>query len=261
MSEDFQQVYLKEIGVQTPISLFVDNSAESSLKNKPVVDVSKPDMYIKSVQEAVVEVAEVAEVAEPVQPAKFAPDLSKIEGLVELKVQAETCSACDLVKSRNKVVFGSGHQQADLVFIGDAPSREDDLAGEPVIGTAGQLFSRMLKSIGLDRDDVYVMNGVKCRPQHGRAPKPEEFAACEQWLVHQLDMLQPKLICMLGRVVAHTLLKNEVSLADLRAGQFNLRGIPVLVIDHPSYLLRSQQHKRRAWADLNRLNTYYQTLI
>ena len=253
--EDFQQVYLKEIGVQTPISLFVDNSTEPSLKNKPIVEVSKPDVYIKPVQEAV------AEVAEPVQLANFAPDLSKIEGLDALKAQVATCSACDLAKSRNKVVFGNGHQQADLVFIGDAPSREDDLAGEPIIGATGQLFSRMLKSIGLDRDDVYVMNGVKCRPQHGRAPKPEEFAACEQWLVHQLDMLQPKLICMLGRVVAHTLLKNEVPLADLRAGQFNLRGIPVLVIDHPSYLLRSQQHKRRAWADLNRLKAYYQTLI
>jgi len=256
--EDFQQVYLKEIGVQTPISLFMDNSKEPSLENKPVMEVPKPDMYIKPTQEAVVAVAEVAE---SVQPATFAPDLSKIEGLAALKAQAEICSACDLAKSRNKVVFGSGHQQADLVFIGDAPSREDDLAGEPIIGAAGQLFSRMLKSIGLDRDDVYVMNGVKCRPQHGRAPKPEEFAACEQWLVHQLDMLQPKLICMLGRVVAHTLLKNEVSLADLRAGQFNFRGIPVLVIDHPSYLLRSQQHKRRAWADLNRLKAYYQTLI
>ncbi|MCF6208694.1 MAG: uracil-DNA glycosylase [Ghiorsea sp.] len=253
--EDFQQVYLQEIGVQTPISLFMDNSTEPSLENKPVVEVPKPDMYIKPAQEAV------AEVAEPMQPVKFAPDLSKIEGLDALKAQAETCAACDLAKSRNKIVFGSGHQQAGLVFIGDAPSREDDLAGEPIIGAAGQLFSRLLKSIGLDRDDVYVMNGVKCRPQHGRAPKPEEFAACEQWLVHQLDMLQPKLICMLGRVVAHTLLKNEASLADLRAGQFNLRGIPVLVIDHPSYLLRSQQHKRRAWADLNRLKAYYQTLI
>ncbi|MDQ6976949.1 MAG: uracil-DNA glycosylase [Ghiorsea sp.] len=253
--EDFQQVYLKEIGVQTPISLFMDNATQPSLENKPVVEVPKPDMYIKPVQEAVVAVAE------PVQAATFAPDLSKIEGLAALKTQVEICSSCDLVKSRNKVVFGSGHQQADLVFIGDAPSREDDLVGDPIIGAAGQLFSRMLKSVGLDRDDVYVMNGVKCRPQHGRAPKPEEFAACEQWLVHQLDMLQPKLICMLGRVVAHTLLKNEVSLADLRAGQFNFRGIPVLVIDHPSYLLRSQQHKRRAWADLNRLKAYYQTLI
>ena len=258
MKDSFQQVYLREIGVQTPISLFVDVSKQASSENKTVEEVSKPEVYTKSVQEAAITVAEVAE---PVQMPSIEPDLSNIEGLDALQIQTEACVSCDLAKSRNKVVFGSGNQQADLVFIGDAPSREDDVAGQPIIGSAGQLFGRMLASVGLDRDSVYVMNGVKCRPLHGRTPKPEEFAACEQWLVHQLDMLQPKLICMLGRVVAHTLLKNEVSLADLRAGEFDFRGIPVLVIDHPSYLLRSQQHKRRAWADLNRLKTYYQTLI
>jgi DNA polymerase len=255
MKDDFQQVYLKEIGVQTPISLFVDTSTEPSLET--ITEAPKLDTY-KPVQEAVVAVTEVAE---PVQTPSFVSDLSKIEGLDALMVTVEACTACDLAKSRNKVVFGSGNQQADLVFIGDAPSREDDVVGQPIIGSSGQLFSRMLASVGLNRDSVYVMNGVKCRPQHGRTPKPEEFASCEQWLIHQLDILQPKLICMLGRVVAHTLLKNEVSLSDLRAGEFDFRGIPVLVIDHPSYLLRSQQHKRRAWADLNRLKTYYQTLV
>ncbi|WP_051938288.1 uracil-DNA glycosylase [Ghiorsea bivora] len=258
MKDNFQQIYLKEIGVQTPISLFVPSSTETSLENKVVDEVVQSELYAKPAQEAVITVAEVAAVA---QKPKIAPNVSKVDDLSALQTQVEACVSCDLAKSRNKVVFGSGHQQADLVFIGDAPSREDDVAGQPIIGSAGQLFTRMLASVGLDRDSVYVMNGVKCRPQHGRTPKPEEFAVCEQWLVHQLDMLQPKLICMLGRVVAHTLLKNEASLADLREGQFDFRGIPVLVIDHPSYLLRSQQHKRRAWADLNRLKAYYQTLI
>jgi len=258
MKDNFQQVYLKEIGVQTPISLFVPSSTETNLENKAVDEAVQAEVYAKPAQEGGVTVAEVVA---PAQKTKIVPKVSKVDDLNALQAQVEACVSCDLAKSRNKVVFGSGHQQADLVFIGDAPSREDDVAGQPIIGSAGQLFTRMLASVGLDRDSVYVMNGVKCRPQHGRAPKPEEFAVCEQWLVHQLDMLQPKLICMLGRVVAHTLLKNEVSLTDLRAGQFDFRGIPVLVIDHPSYLLRSQQHKRRAWADLNRLKAYYQTLI
>jgi len=258
MADDFQSVYLKEIGVQTPISLFVPSSTETNLENKAVDEVIHAEVYAKPAQEAVVAVAEVA-VA--VQEPKIVPNVSKVEDLNALQAQVEACVSCGLAKSRNKVVFGRGHQQADLVFIGDAPSREDDVAGQPIIGSAGQLFERMLASVGLDRDSAYVMNGVKCRPQHGRTPKPEEFAACEQWLVHQLDMLQPKLICMLGRVIAHTLLKNEASLVDLRAGEFDFRGIPVLVIDHPSYLLRSQQHKRRAWADLNRLKAYYQALI
>jgi len=257
MKDNFQQVYLKEIGVQTPISLFVDvSSKQQVLESKTVEEALKPEVYAKPSQDVAV-----AEVAEPVQTPNLVPDLSNIEGLDALQRQTEACVSCDLVKSRNQVVFGSGNEQADLVFIGDAPSREDDVEGQPIIGLAGQLFARMLASVGLQRDEVYVMNAVKCRPLHGRTPKPEEFAACEQWLVHQLDMLQPKLICMLGRVVAHTLLKNELSLADLREGQFDFRGIPVLVIDHPSYLLRSQQHKRRAWADLNRLKSYYQTLI
>ncbi|MDQ7001804.1 MAG: uracil-DNA glycosylase, partial [Ghiorsea sp.] len=253
-SEDFQSVYLKEIGVVTPISLFVAEPVVQSLKpavkHEAVEKVEMADIYIAPAPQADIAVAEVVT---PIPKIAQATDLSNVSGLDALQIQAEACTACGLVQSRNKLVFGQGQQQADLVFIGDSPSREDDVAGQPIIGSAGQLFVRMLTSVGLERDDVYVMNGVKCRPLHGRAPKPEEFAACEQWLVHQLDMLQPKLICLLGRVVAHTLLNTDASLADLRAGKFHFRGIPVLVLDHPSYLLRSQQHKRRAWADLNRL--------
>ncbi len=257
MKDDFQQIYLKEIGVTTPISLFVPSSTGTSLEHKAVDEVMHAEVYAKPAQEAVVAVAEVAVV---VQEPKVVPNVSKVEDLNALQAQAEACTSCDLAKSRSKVVFGHGHQHAGLVFIGDAPSREDDIAGQPMTGSAGKLFERMLTSAGLVKDDVYVMNAVKCRPLHGRTPKPEEFAVCEQWLIHQLDILQPKLICMLGRVVAHTLLKNEASLADLRAGQFDFRGIPVLVIDHPSYLLRAQQHKRRAWADLLRLKSHYQSL-
>ncbi|MDX8388173.1 MAG: uracil-DNA glycosylase [Ghiorsea sp.] len=176
--------------------------------------------------------------------------------LSALQTQAEACKACDLASSRNQLVFGSGNQNADLVFIGDAPGRDEDLAGSPFVGASGKLFDRMLSSIALNRDDVYLMNGVKCMPEHSRDPKPIEFASCERWLVSQLDMIQPRLICLLGRVVAEVLLKNDLSLKALREGQFSFRGIPVLVIDHPSYLLRSQKHKRRAWEDLNRLKNH-----
>jgi DNA polymerase len=157
-------------------------------------------------------------------------------------------------------VFGEGNAQADLLFIAEAPGRDEDLAGKPFVGVGGTLFERMLASIGIQRDDVYMMHGVKCRPQHNRDPKPVEFAACESFLTAQVEHVQPKVICMLGRVVAQTLLKTDASLKELRAGRFSYRGIPVLVIDHPSYLLRAQQNKRRAWQDLCRLQSFLQTI-
>ncbi len=200
------------------------------------------------------------QVISPQAPAEhIAADSSSLDdsSLSGLQAQAEACRACELHDSRNKLVFGSGNPQADLIFIGDAPGREEDLTGMPLAGRSGELFNRMLASIGLSRDSVYIMNGVKCRPLHSRDPKPEEFAACERWLTAQIEMVQPKMICMLGRVVAESLLNTTASLSELRAGHHHFRGIPVQVIDHPSYLLRSQKHKQRAWDDLNRLKKQY----
>jgi len=198
---------------------------------------------------------QVSETTDDASQTAAAPDLKA------LQIQAEACKACELVHSRNQLVFGSGNREANLVFIGDSPGRDEDIAGLPFVGRSGELFDRMLAAIQLNRETVYLMNGVKCRPLHSRAPKPEEFAQCERWLLAQLELLQPKLICMLGRVVAESLLKSQLSLAELRAGHFRFRGIPVLVIDHPSYLLRSQKHTQRAWQDLIRLQTTYQKLL
>ncbi|HID36348.1 MAG TPA: uracil-DNA glycosylase [Ghiorsea sp.] len=263
--ENFQQVYLKEIGVRTPISSFVaEPKAELHVQTEPV----QPQVYVEPQAQAPVVVAEpsveltptVAEVVqETAVPAAHVATVS-VDGLEGLKAQAEACKACELVESRNQLVFGDGNSNADIMFIGEAPNRDDDLAGKAFVGASGVLFQQMLASIGLNRDDVYLMNGVKCRPQHNRAPKPVEFAACESWLTAQLEQVQPKMICLLGRVVAQTMLKTEASLSELRAGRFTYRGIPVLVIDHPSYLLRAQQNKRRAWQDLLRLESFLKTI-
>jgi len=265
MKDDFQQVYLKEIGVRTPISSFVaEPKAELHVQTKP----AQPQVYVEPQAQAPVVVAEPAVeltpiVAEAVQevaaPAAHVATVSA-DGLAGLKVQAEACKACELVESRNQLVFGDGNSNADIMFIGEAPNRDEDLAGKAFVGASGVLFQQMLASIGLNRDDVYLMHGVKCRPQHNRAPKPDEFAACESWLTAQLEQVQPKMICLLGRVVAQSMLKTEASLSELRAGRFTYRGIPVLVIDHPSYLLRAQQNKSRAWEDLCRLQSFFSTL-
>jgi len=262
--KDFQSVYLKEIGVQTPISSFVDaNEKEAAVEAAGVEKVvEQTQTYAKAemlISPQTVEVAESAATFK--EEATPAPVLvSGSDDLAALKAKAEACKACELVESRNQLVFGDGNKDADIVFIGEAPNRDEDLAGKTFVGASGELFQRMLASIGLNRDEVYLMHGVKCRPQHNRAPKPEEFMACESFLSAQLDKVQPKMICLLGRVVAQSMLKTESTLTELRAGRFTYRGIPVLVIDHPSYLLRSQQNKRRAWQDLCRLQNFFSTL-
>ncbi len=256
MSDDFQQAYLKEIGVQTPISSFVTEEKEAV----SVSTTTEVSTYAAPTTEAASEVAEppmqAPQTEVDVPPAQTVPT----DGLAGLKIKAEACKACELVESRNQLVFGDGNEHADLLFIAEAPGRDEDLAGKPFVGVSGVLFERMLAAIGISRDDVYMMHGVKCRPQHNRDPKPDEFAACESFLTAQLAHVQPKVICMLGRVVAQSLLKTDASLTELRQGRFSYRGIPVLVIDHPSYLLRAQQNKRRAWQDLLRLQSFLQTI-
>jgi uracil-DNA glycosylase family 4 len=278
-SEAFLSLYLKEIGVQTPVSSFLSVAQQHESTIKPTQnDIQKKPSIISQSMAPVVsydspiapqeitvplEVLEPTPTLPPISIPQEAPSPEKYvqaKDLLTLEKQAEACTSCELVHSRNKLVFGGGPQQADLVFISEAPGRDEDMAGKPFVGSSGALFNRMLASIGLTRDDVYVMHGVKCRPQHNRDPKPEEFAACESWLTAQLEMLQPKMICMLGRVVAQSLLKTDASLTELRVNRHTFRGIPVQVIDHPSYLLRSQQHKRRAWEDLCRLQNFLQTL-
>ncbi|MDQ6984045.1 MAG: uracil-DNA glycosylase, partial [Ghiorsea sp.] len=204
MSDDFQQAYLKEIGVTTPISSFVAHE-KLEIRPKPVeaqTDVKSP-VYSEAKDEAPVMAAEPVvesfltrvepveqEVVEKVEQASA----TLVDGLEGLKIKAEACKACGLVESRNQLVFGDGNDDADIVFIGEAPNRDEDLAGKTFVGASGELFQRMLASIGLNRDDVYLMHGVKCRPQHNRAPKPNEFAACESFLSAQLDKVQPKMI-------------------------------------------------------------------
>jgi len=261
----FQVAYLKEIGVQTPISSFVGEhkteavtAAENfELQTYVAPQVDEPAMVAEP--EVIPDQDVVASVQKEAKPTQIVSPLTT-DGLAGLKIKAEACKACELVESRNQLVFGDGNVQADLVFIAEAPGRDEDLAGKPGMGASGVLFDSMLASIGLSREQIYLMHGVKCRPQHNRDPKPLEFASCEFFLSAQLDQIQPKVICMLGRVVAQALLKTDVSLTELREGRFSYRGVPVLVIDHPSYLLRTQQHKRRAWKDLCRLASFLHTL-
>ncbi len=175
-----------------------------------------------------------------------------------LKEEALTCTACGLDQTRTHVVFGVGNQQADIMFIGEAPGAQEDKQGEPFVGRAGQLLTSMLKAIGLQREDVYIANILKCRPQSNRDPKPEEVALCTPFLTQQIALIQPKVIVALGGTSAHYLLNTSSPLGEMRerALTYGEQNTPLVVTYHPAYLLRSLTEKRKAWQDLLRIKQY-----
>ena len=161
------------------------------------------------------------------------------------------CRACNLCSARKQAVLGVGDQQADWLFVGEAPGAEEDERGEPFVGQAGKLLDAMLAAIELKRsENVYIANSVKCRPPGNRTPEPAETAACWPYLERQIELLQPKLIVALGRPAAQTLLQREVKIGAVRGQQFDYKGIPLIVTYHPAYLLRNLVDKAKAWEDL-----------
>ena len=174
-----------------------------------------------------------------------------------LMEQVRTCTKCPLHQGRTNSVFGVGNQQADLLVVGEAPGYYEDQQGEPFVGRAGQLLDKMLKAIQLNRNIVYIANVLKCRPPNNRDPLPTEVASCTPYLQQQIDLLKPRLILALGRVSAHYLLDNTLSLARMRGRTFNYgaANTPLIVTYHPAYLLRSPQDKRKAYDDLLKVKT------
>jgi uracil-DNA glycosylase family 4 len=157
-----------------------------------------------------------------------------------------------LHSSRTRSVFGVGNRNADWLLIGEAPGRDEDQQGEPFVGRAGQLLNAMLRAIGLQREQVYIANILKCRPPNNRDPKPEEVVCCEPYLMRQIELIRPRLILALGRIAAQNLLRTETAIGKLRGQvhQFRNTGIPLIATYHPAYLLRSPGEKRKAWQDL-----------
>ena len=163
------------------------------------------------------------------------------------------CTACELHAGRQNTVFGVGDQSANLMVIGEAPGAEEDRQGEPFVGRAGQLLNAMLLAVGLQRDQVFIANILKCRPPDNRDPRPEEALKCESFLRRQVALVQPRVILAVGRVAAQNLLKSQEAVGKMRGKAFQFEGIPVVVSYHPAYLLRSPDQKARAWQDLQRL--------
>lgn len=161
------------------------------------------------------------------------------------------CTKCPIHEDRTHTVFGTGNPQAKLVFVGEAPGAEEDRQGLPFVGRAGQLLTDIIvKGMKMHREDVYICNVLKCRPPNNRDPNPIEVLNCEPYLLRQLELIRPKVICALGRISAQTLLKTTASLNELRGKWHNYHGIPLRVTYHPAYLLRNPADKKKAWIDI-----------
>ncbi len=174
-------------------------------------------------------------------------------GAARLRVVREElgeCTRCKLSGGRQQIVFGTGNADAPLVFVGEAPGAEEDRTGEPFVGAAGQLLTKMIEAMGFSRDDVYIANIIKCRPPGNRNPEADEIAACEPFLKAQLASLRPRMIVCLGKFAAQTLLRSDAPISRLRGRLQAYEGIPLMPTFHPAFLLRNPAAKREVWADL-----------
>ena len=163
------------------------------------------------------------------------------------------CQRCKLhTLGRKQVVFGVGNPSADLMFVGEAPGADEDEQGEPFVGRAGQLLTKIIEAIGLKRDDVYIANIIKCRPPGNRNPEPDEVEQCEPFLFRQVEAIEPKVVVALGKFAAQSLLRTAEPITRLRGRSFNYRGAILIPTFHPAYLLRNPSAKREVWEDMKK---------
>jgi DNA polymerase len=209
-----------------------------------------------------------AQISESAPLQAVIPPLPRIhpsdDTLAKIREDMGDCKRCRLGEGRKKLVFGSGNEQARLVFVGEGPGADEDEQGLPFVGRAGQLLTQMIEGtarkegIPLSRPDVYICNVVKCRPPENRTPLPDEMETCGQFLFRQLMALQPRAVCALGSTAAKALLGTKEGVTRLRGNWHKWRDIPVMVTYHPSYLLRpyNQNAKKEAWEDLKKVLHY-----
>jgi DNA polymerase len=180
---------------------------------------------------------------------------SENNNLASLDEVVKKCKKCNLHKTRKNTVFGEGDPDSDIMIIGEAPGREEDEVGRPFIGRAGKLLNEFLKSIGLNRDLVFIVNTIKCRPPENRDPEIVEINACSDYLDQQINIIKPKVLVLLGKIAANRLLGEDIPMSELRLKKFFIDkyDIPIIVFYHPAYILRSPSQKKKVWDDLQYL--------
>jgi DNA polymerase len=182
------------------------------------------------------------------------------ESLEEIRTDLGDCTRCKLASGRTHIVFGSGNPAAELMFVGEAPGADEDAQGLPFVGRAGQLLTRIIESIGMRREDVYICNILKCRPPGNRNPEGDEMAACEPFLFRQIEAVKPKVICALGLFGVQTLLRTKEAIGKLRGRFYDYRGVKLMPTFHPAYLLRNPYEKRKVWEDVQKIRDYLHSL-
>jgi uracil-DNA glycosylase len=175
-------------------------------------------------------------------------------GLQLVREELGDCQRCKLCTTRTNIVFGVGNPDADLVFVGEAPGADEDAQGEPFVGKAGQLLTKMIEAMGYARGDVYICNVLRCRPPGNRNPEPDEVASCEPFLKKQLGAIRPRMIVALGKFAVQCLLRDDSPIGRLRGNLRSYEGIPLMPTFHPAYLLRDPSKKKLAWDDLKAVN-------
>jgi len=171
--------------------------------------------------------------------------------LTEIATRARACTKCsELARCRTNVVFGTGDSACELMFIGEAPGRDEDLQGEPFVGRAGELLTKIIQAMGFARHEVYIANVLKCRPPDNRPPEPEEMANCLPFLHEQIDLIQPKLMVALGATAVKALIDSPLGISKMRGTWYTYRGIPIMPTFHPAYLLRNPPAKKEVWEDM-----------
>ena len=192
-------------------------------------------------------------------PAAPGPSLfdaaDKIVGDTLLRIREDLgeCTRCKLYKHRHTIVFGDGNPQAELVFVGEGPGADEDAQGLPFVGRAGKLLTQMIEAMGLERQDVYICNVVKCRPPENRMPEDDEVSTCSPFLLRQLEVISPKVIVCLGAVAAKTLLRTNRGISQFRGQWLDYRGSKLMATYHPAYLLRNPNAKGEVWKDLQKV--------
>jgi uracil-DNA glycosylase len=216
--------------------------------------VDVPEMAASEIvfPESALEAPSVDPIADVPDDMPKAPDTRII--LTEIRTDIGDCTRCKLHKlGRKQIVFGVGSPNADLMFVGEAPGRDEDEQGEPFVGRAGQLLTKIIEAINLTREDVYIANVIKCRPPENRNPEPDEVASCEPFLFRQVDAIKPKVIVALGTFAAHALLKTDTPISRLRGRTYTYRGAQLICTFHPAFLLRSPERKRDTWEDMKKV--------
>jgi len=235
MDENKRLYYLDQMGIQAWVS------------NQHVVD---SEFEAVPVESKVLQNESSIELTKPVK--LTGQDKKVAANLDELKQAVSNCTQCELHRTRTQTVFGVGHPAAEWLIIGEAPGADEDRLGEPFVGRAGQLLTSMLRAMGLAREEVFIANILKCRPPNNRDPKENEVNSCGAYLRQQIELIQPKIILVVGRIAAQSLLNVDTPIGKMRGQKFIYQDtkIPVVATYHPAYLLRSPQQKRKAWEDL-----------